>query len=201
MSLYVSESNRQMSLSGPCGDWRTGVDCQHTESFTHSVRLPSCPLVGTWPIGETEGFSVNNSYYFPQHFIPYGSPLDQCCSLIFLIGNKHTWERERERTRLWERGALTILLWHLCTALSQMSMLTVGSSPGRGMVKPPNCHSSLEAHGQLDYKPPATYLGDEQMLRILGRGQSRYPRSPNWFLWERGALTILLLKHFALTEQ
>ena len=76
-----------------------------------------------------------------------------------------------------------------------MSMLTVGSSPDRGMVKPPNWHSSLEAHGQLDYQPPATYLGDEQMLRILGRGQSRYPRSPNWFLWERGALTIVLLKH------
>ena len=29
-------------------------------------------------------------------------------------------------------------------------------------VKPPDCHSSLESHGQLDYQPPVTHLEDEQ---------------------------------------
>ena len=70
-------------------------------------------------------------------------------------------------------------------------MLTVGSSPGRGMVEPPNCHSSLEAHGQLDYQPPATYLEDEQMLRILGRGQSD-PTVTEVIFVRAQCLTILL---------
>ena len=64
-------------------------------------------------------------------------------------------------------------------------------------VKPPDCHSSLEAHGQLDYQPPATYLGDEQMLRILGRGHS-VPTVTELIFVRAQCLTILLFKHFAL---
>ena len=49
-------------------------------------------------------------------------------------------------------------------------------------VKPPDCHSSLEAHGQLDYQPPATYLGDERDVahpRPGSFGSFGPPRSPN----------------------
>ena len=61
------------------------------------------------------------------------------------------------------------------TALSQMSILTVGSSPDRGMrlnlpiVIVPLSRTDCWI---LDFQPPAAYLGDEQMLRILGRGRS-----------------------------
>ena len=55
-------------------------------------------------------------------------------------------------------------------------------------VKPPDYHSSLEVHGQLDYQSPATYLGDEQDVthpRPGSFGSLGPQRSPNWFLWER----------------
>ena len=43
MSLYVSEPKRLRSSSGHGGGWRTGVDFQHAESFTHSSKILSCP--------------------------------------------------------------------------------------------------------------------------------------------------------------
>ena len=45
-------------------------------------------------------------------------------------------------------------------------------------VKPPDYHSSLEAHGQLDYQPPPTYLGDEQDLTHPSPGSFRVIRPP-----------------------
>ncbi len=54
-----------------------------------------------------------------------------------------------------------------------MSILTVGSSPGRGMwLNLPIAKVPLRRTGfwLLDFQPPAGYLGDKQMLRILGRG-------------------------------
>jgi hypothetical protein len=60
----------------------------------------------------------------------------------------------------------------LSTALSQMSILTVGSSPGRGMrLNLPIVIVPLR-RTDTGFQPPAAYLGDEQMLRILGRGHS-----------------------------
>ena len=56
-----------------------------------------------------------------------------------------------------------------------MSILTVGSSPGRGMrLNLPIAIVPLRRtdYWKLDFQPPATYLGDEQMLRILDRGHS-----------------------------
>jgi hypothetical protein len=49
----------------------------------------------------------------------------------------------------------------------------------------------------LDFQPPATYLGDEQMLCILGRGRS-VPTVTKLIFVRAQCLTILLLKHFAL---
>jgi hypothetical protein len=98
-----------------------------------------------------------------------------------------------------------------------MSNLTVGSSPGRGMrLNLPIVIVPLSRtdYWILDFQPPAAYLGDEQMLRILGRGRSVPTvtelifvraqcftnfaikafctlRNNNW-------ISILLLKHFAL---
>jgi hypothetical protein len=53
-----------------------------------------------------------------------------------------------------------------------MSILTVGSSPDRGMrlnlpiaIVPLRCTDT-------GFQSPAAYLEDEQMLRILGRGHS-----------------------------
>ena len=53
-----------------------------------------------------------------------------------------------------------------------MSILTVGSSPGRGMRL--NLPIAIVPLRRTDtgFQPPAAYLGDEQMLRILGRGHS-----------------------------
>jgi hypothetical protein len=56
-----------------------------------------------------------------------------------------------------------------------MSILTVGSSPGRGMrLNLPIAIVPLRRtdKGNWIFQPPAAYLGDEQMLRILGRGRS-----------------------------
>jgi hypothetical protein len=56
-----------------------------------------------------------------------------------------------------------------------MSILTVGSIPDRGMrlnlpiVIVPLRHTD---NGYWIFQPPTTYLGDEQMLRILVRGHS-----------------------------
>ena len=63
----------------------------------------------------------------------------------------------------------------LSTALSQMSILTVGSSPGRGMsLNLPIAIVPLRRtdKGYWIFQSPAAYLGDEQMLSILGRGHS-----------------------------
>ena len=63
-------------------------------------------------------------------------------------------------------------------------------------VKPPDCHSSLEVHGQLDYQPPAANLGDEQMLRILGRGHSGHsaPHGHRIDFCESAAFTNFAIK-------
>ena len=60
----------------------------------------------------------------------------------------------------------------LSTALSQMSILTVGSSPDRGMRL--NLPIAIVPLRRTDtgFQPSAAYLGDEQMLRILIRGHS-----------------------------
>ncbi len=52
----------------------------------------------------------------------------------------------------------------LSTVLSQMSILTVGSSPGRGMrLNLPIAIVPLRRtdYSILDFQPPAAYLGDE----------------------------------------
>ncbi len=88
-------------------------------------------------------------------------------------------EKERERQK--ERRKIQLLFREVqnafmaklvSTALSQMSILTVGSSPGRGMRL--NLPIAIVPLRRTDtgFQPPATYLGDEQMLRILGRGRS-----------------------------
>jgi hypothetical protein len=53
-SLYASDPTRLTSSSGHGGDWRTGVDFQHTGSFTHSVKHLSCPW-GREPWGTRRG--------------------------------------------------------------------------------------------------------------------------------------------------
>ncbi len=52
----------------------------------------------------------------------------------------------------------------------------------------------------LDLQSTAAYLGDEQMLRILGLGRS-VPKVTELIFVRAQCLTILLLKHFALAEQ
>ncbi len=83
----------------------------------------------------------------------------------------------------------------LSTALSQMSILTVGSSPDRGMRL--NLQIAIVPlrrtdYWILDFQPPAAYLGDEQMLRILGRGHS-VPTITELIFVRAQCLTILLL--------
>jgi hypothetical protein len=82
-----------------------------------------------------------------------------------------------------------------------MSILTVGSSLGRGRESQTSRlpKSSLEAHGLLvtGFQPPAAYLEDKQMLRILGRGHS-VPTVTELIFVREQCLTILLFKHFAL---
>jgi hypothetical protein len=77
-----------------------------------------------------------------------------------------------------------------------MSILTVGSSPGRGMRL--NLPIAIVPLRRTDtgFQPPATYLGDEQMLRILGRGHS-VPTVTELIFVRAQCLTILLFKHFA----
>jgi hypothetical protein len=56
-----------------------------------------------------------------------------------------------------------------------MSILTVGSSPVRGMrLNLPIVIVPLRStdNGYWIFQSPAAYLGDDQMLRILGRGHS-----------------------------
>jgi hypothetical protein len=56
-----------------------------------------------------------------------------------------------------------------------MSILTVGSNPGRGMrFNLPIAKVPLRRtdRGYWIFQPSAAYSGDEQMLRILGRGHS-----------------------------
>ena len=43
VSPYVSEPTRLRPSFGHGVDWRTGVDVQHTGSFTHRAKLLSCP--------------------------------------------------------------------------------------------------------------------------------------------------------------
>jgi hypothetical protein len=67
-------------------------------------------------------------------------------------------------------------------------------------VKPPDCQSSLlrcTDKGNWIFQPPAAYLGDEQMLRILGRGRS-VPTVTELIFVRAQCLTIVLFKHFAL---
>jgi hypothetical protein len=51
-------------------------------------------------------------------------------------------------------------------------ILIVGSSPGRGMRLNLPIDIVPLRHTDTGFQPPAAYLGDEQMLRILGRGHS-----------------------------
>ena len=55
-----------------------------------------------------------------------------------------------------------------------------GKGKGRptNEVKPPDCHSYLESHGQLDYQPLATYLGDEQDVAHPRPGSFQVIRPP-----------------------
>ena len=90
----------------------------------------------------------------------------------------------------------------LRTALSQMSILTVGSSPGRSWGMRLNLPLAIIPLRRTDneywnFQPPAAQLGDEQMLRFLGRGHSVPTVTVLIFVWAQW-LTILLLKHFAL---
>ena len=90
VSPYVSEPKRLRPSFGHGVDWRTGVDVQHAGSFTHSAKLLSCPW-GRDPWGTRNISFVSRPYSFPQHCMPYGSPLEQGCYLIFFkIGNKNT---------------------------------------------------------------------------------------------------------------
>ncbi len=108
---------------------------------------------------------------------------------------RHTWNVLRKHVTnmhtavLWECSALPILLqkhFALCGTIT-------GSKNGKALSshkrqfwpwvrvlagvespRPPDCHSSLGRtdYWLLDFQPPTAYLGDEQMLRILGRGHS-----------------------------
>ena len=85
-----------------------------------------------------------------------------------------------------------------------MSILNVGSSPGRGMrlnlpiaIVPLRRTDKGLAKGNWIFQSPVAYLGDEQMLRILGRGRS-VPTVTELIFVRVQCLTILLLKHFAL---
>jgi hypothetical protein len=56
-----------------------------------------------------------------------------------------------------------------------MSILTVGSNPDRGMrLNLPIARVTLRSTDKKDtgFSSHRTHLGDEQMLRILGRGHS-----------------------------
>ncbi len=56
-----------------------------------------------------------------------------------------------------------------------MSILTVGSNPGRGMrfnLPIVKVHLRRTDKGYWIFQSPTTYSGDEQMLSILGRGHS-----------------------------
>jgi hypothetical protein len=57
--------------------------------------------------------------------------------------------------------------------------------------------SDVRLYWLLDFQPPAAYLGDKQMLRILGRGHS-VPTVTELIFVRAQCLTILLFKHFAL---
>ncbi len=88
----------------------------------------------------------------------------------------------------------------LNAALSQMSILTVGLSPDRGMrLNLPIAIVPLRRtdHWILDFQPPAAYVGDEQMLCILVRGRS-VPTVTELIFVRAQCLTILILKNFAL---
>jgi hypothetical protein len=87
-----------------------------------------------------------------------------------------------------------------CTLRNNNWILTVGSSPARGMrLNLPIVIVPLRRtdYWLLDFQPPAAYLEDEQMLRILGRGRS-VPTVTELIFVRAQCLTILLLKHFAL---
>jgi hypothetical protein len=82
------------------------------------------------------------------------------------------------------------------TVLSQMSILTVGSSPGRGMRL--NLSIAIVPLRRtdnwiLDFQPPVAYAGDEQMLLILGRGRSVPTVTELIFFCESA-----VLNHFAI---
>ncbi len=82
-----------------------------------------------------------------------------------------------------------------------MSVLTVGSSPGRGMrLNLPIAIVPLRRtdYWVLDFQPPAAYLGDEQMLRILGRGHSVPTVTELIFTVRAQCLTILLFNWIQL---
>jgi hypothetical protein len=77
-----------------------------------------------------------------------------------------------------------------------MSILTVGSSPDRswGMrlnLPLPIVPLRLTDNGYWIFQPPTTYLGDEQMLHILGRGHS-VPTVTTLIVFLVQCLTILL---------
>ena len=67
VSLYVSDPKRLRSSSGHGVGWRTGVDFQHTGSFTHSAKFLSYP--GDVTHGGLGEF-VSCPYFFPQHYMP-----------------------------------------------------------------------------------------------------------------------------------
>ena len=69
VSPYVSVPTRRRSSSGHGIDWRTGVDCQCTGSFTQCQ--PSVVTMGTWPMGDPEEHFVNSSYHLPHHCMTY----------------------------------------------------------------------------------------------------------------------------------
>ena len=83
MSPYVSVPTRLRSSSGYGVDWRTGVDLKYAGSFTHNDKLLSYPW-GRDPWGTRNISFVSRPYSFPQHCMPYDSPLEQGCYLIFL---------------------------------------------------------------------------------------------------------------------
>ena len=64
VSSYVSGPTRLRSSSGHGVDWRTGVDFQHTGSFTHSPKLQ---VWGRDPWGTRNISFVSRPYFFPQN--------------------------------------------------------------------------------------------------------------------------------------
>ena len=118
--LYVSETKGLRSSCGHGVDWRTGVDFQHTGSFTHITKFLSCPWERD-PWGTRNISFVSCPYSFPQHCMPSGSPLEQGCLLIFSISNKHTQERDAFAYDRHEKQSLfpghlqnlLIFIWHL----------------------------------------------------------------------------------------